>query len=142
MSKFEYNKNQYERDAMLSGYWVDRHDPFDNTAEAWPGGCRYFKGVPYEAAKMLLDFNYADPEDRHDHAPSFGEITEWLKYHQKFRAHGYAVISSRSDYRVTIEGVELSDLDAELTTTDLHELEKMFPNADQISYVRGRVWYD
>lgn len=72
----------------------------------------YFNGLSAEGLRALLDENFASPDDQQNSSPSLAEFLDYMEGHPGVTAHGYAVETSRRDYRVSVEGLNLlrSDL--------------------------------
>jgi len=94
MSEFEFNRDDERRHEIIG---IGIRPGYDIV---------HFSGLTAEQAQTLLAERFADGDDAQNDAPSFAEIVQFLESNPSFRAHGYAVTPSRSDYRVTLEGVE------------------------------------
>jgi len=101
------NLDQSARDALLG-----------IRPENYLGGIARFYDLAAGNLQALVEQGFADPEDRHDGAPSLGEILEFLKAHPQFTAHGYAGNTTRGDYRVSLEGVETAKRVSKQTLDD------------------------
>lgn len=91
------NKNVKRRDKILFGS-ADVDYKF--------GGIEHFRGIDCDTLEQLLEEDFIDPEECQNCSPSTEEFFEFMKRHPEFTAHGYAVSPKRSDYRITIEGIE------------------------------------
>lgn len=105
------------------------------------GGIKRFDGLSIDDLQRLLAFNFADPNERQNYAPSIAKIAEFMKKYPCFTAHGYAVADWRGDYRVSIEGVECT------MTHSVEEADafaEMFHEADEFEVSPERIfcWYD
>ena len=94
------NKNVKRRDEILFGT-ADIDYKF--------GGTQYFRGIDCNILEQLLEEDFIDPEECQNCSPSTEEFFEFMKKHPEFTAHGYAVSPDRSDYRITIEGIEADE---------------------------------
>ena len=70
------------------------------------GGCKSFKGLTLSQLNLLLEENFIDPEECQNSSPTTIEFKEFLDRYPECTLHGYIVTPERSDYRVTIEGLE------------------------------------
>lgn len=122
------NKNEKRRNLLLR---------FDHPK--FLGGVERFNSVDLTTLKILLKEGFADPEDAQNSAPTFNEIVEFLEKHPKFTAHGYAVSSSRSDYRVTLEGISGPD---DLTHSELEGFVTFAHRADEFQIHPPYAWWD
>ena len=91
----EFNMNQDKRDNIIFNGKVD-----------YSGGICSFNNMDYETLEKLVALKFADPEDAQNSAPTLLEFLTFMKKHPCFLAHGYVVESKRSDYRVSIEGLQ------------------------------------
>ena len=99
------NKDIERRDKILFG----RYDP-----DKYFGGVRYFR-ARVDVIKELLEKDFANPHERDDDAPSIKEFVEIAETCDKADVvfEGYAVESNRDDYRITIDGVNVTIPDTE-----------------------------
>lgn len=100
-----------------------------------------FEDVTVQQLNELVDENLIDLDDTQNNSPTFGEIIKFMNKYPEFYAHGYVVSESRSDARVSLEGVQLisqRDLEQEIID-DFHNL---FRNADEFDEEDLYVWYD
>ena len=105
------------------------------------GGIRYFKDLTLDTLKSLKRENFLDASDAQNSSPTIQEFMEFMDEHPGFTAHGYAVIDSRSDYRVSIEGLEK---DGDISRDDLVDFVDMNRWADKLNVSDNwlRCWYD
>ena len=94
MKQFKYSKNSEERDSML------------RFTDGVVGGTQHFNGLNVDVLKALIAKKHADPIDSQNGAPTIAEFVEFMTQYPFATAHGYAVVPSRSDYRLSIEGIE------------------------------------
>jgi hypothetical protein len=92
------NSNQKLRDKIL-GISKDAR---------YAGGVEHFKGLTIEKLEELVKHNFISFDEQQNDAPMVEEFYLFLKDHPNFTLHGYAVHDERSDYRVSIEGMELN----------------------------------
>jgi len=91
----ELNKNWKRRNEILE---LPETDNFHN-----------FKNVTIEQLTKLKDENFLNLEDRHNSAPSIEEFIDLLSiYDGSVTFMGYAVNSTRDDYRVSIDGFKIN----------------------------------
>lgn len=93
------NKDIKRRDEIIFGEYKPDDYKF--------GGVKQFSGLPLETLKLLIEEGFLDPEDCQNNSPSAEEFMNFIEQHPDFTAHGHAVDSTRDDYGVTIEGIEL-----------------------------------
>lgn len=70
------------------------------------GGIAEFRDLKREQFEALLEENFLYPLDRQNEAPTAQEIYEFVEQYPEVTVHGYIIAPNRSDYRVTIEGIE------------------------------------
>ena len=105
------------------------------------GGSRSFEGVTLEQLQALQEQGFLDPEECQNDSPSIAEFMEYMKSHEGFTAHGYAISADREDYRVSIEGLQkLGDV----TREDLIDFVNAFRWADELTCKDDELfcWYD
>lgn len=95
---FDYNKDIKTRDTMIYGDYSPEYYKF--------GGVRYYKSLSGETLRQLVDNKFANEDECQNSSPSIGEFLEFLEAHPDYTAHGYTVSDARSDYRVSVEGIE------------------------------------
>jgi hypothetical protein len=103
------------------------------------GGRINFKRLTAEAARELINSGCADEGDNTNGSPTFGEITAFLERNPSFVAHGYIIIPTRGDERITLEGVIAAKDPGEM---EVKEFVKMFREADDFDLDCYRAWYD
>ena len=103
--------------------------------------------INYDTLKKLICHNFADLEQTQNNSPTIKrllEVGENLGEDYRFGIsyEGYAVNSGREDYRVSIEGFAIYDLDSERAGYLLQE----FRSADELEYNKNikifRAWWD
>lgn len=105
------------------------------------GGCESFKGLTLEALDLLLDEGFIDPEECQNCSPTTVEFKEFMEMYPEVKLHGYIVSPERSDYRMTIEGLEYcGDVSKEM----LQEFVNRYRFADDFICNDGYLycWFD
>jgi len=121
----KYNKDEKTRNALLGIH---------------KGSYVQFSNLNVETLKTLIDSNFADPEENQNDSPTIAEFFEFMREYPEYKAHGYAIGLVRSDYRISIEG-----LDGYPKTSDsFTSFVKAFRLADTFNVTAGyvRCWYD
>jgi hypothetical protein len=79
------------------------------------GGILRFGGLKVQTLETLLAERFIHPEARQNDAPRTIDFLHVMKQHPEVEASGYAVVRTRADYRVHIDGVscDLSKVPAE-----------------------------
>jgi len=90
---FDFNRDQKRRDKLF-GIQEPKTDYVS------------YRGLDVKTLKILLDENFADPDERQNEAPSVEEFYDFLSEYPEFTVHGYTIGLERDDYRVSIEGGE------------------------------------
>ena len=100
-----------------------------------------FNGLKHEQIQLLLDENFADPDETQNDSPSIQEFLEFLKANPSFRAHGYIVTPRRNDCRVTLEGVELAK-GADPSTEEIQAFIDLCHGSDEFTCdLKGKQFY-
>ncbi len=130
----ELNKDVNRRDQIIFG---KRYQEDDYRY----GGIRHFDHLNLNTLKDLINENFIDKEECQNDSPSTEDIYEFIQSHPRFTCHGYAVSISRSDYRVTLEGVELNGW---YSREELIDFIEMFRYADELCIGEENLycWYD
>jgi hypothetical protein len=99
-----------------------------------------FEDLDVEDFKTLLDEKFVDPQDKQNSAPTAMEFYRFMQRYPSFKAHGYAVSKNRTDYRISIEGVQGMTMSSEA----LQAFVNMFGEADTFNVDGGYCycWYD
>lgn len=105
------------------------------------GMVRRFGGLDLDTLQILHEHNFLSLDDCQNYSPSIGEIMEFMDKNIGFTAHGYVVSDARSDYRVSIEGVEKVH---GITETDMEAFRELFGDADEFDCNENGLycWYD
>ena len=96
------NKNIKERDEIIFGTY---------DKDTYMGGARHFRYMNVDTLKKLINKGYIELDECQNCSPSTREFFDFMQEYPAFTAHGYAIIDTRDDYRVTIEGIECDRLD-------------------------------
>lgn len=91
------NKNDNRRREILAGYLEN---------ENGRGGITPFSGVPLKVLETLINEGFAEPDDQQNSAPTIAEMRDFMQEWPEMTAHGFIVHIERSDYSVSLEGVE------------------------------------
>jgi hypothetical protein len=75
-------------------------------------GIKRFGDIDLDRLRALVDEGFANPASTQNDSPAIGQFLAMLTEHPELRVGGYAVPITRADYRVSIDGVWLDDLDA------------------------------
>jgi hypothetical protein len=100
LETWEMNKDIKRRDEIIFGEYKPDDYKF--------GGVKRFSNLSLNSLTLLVEEGFLHPEDYQNCSPYAEDFVNFLKQHPDFTAHGYSVDISREDYRVTIEGIELS----------------------------------
>ena len=125
------NKDIVTRDTMIFG-------SFDR--EKYMGGVRQFNNLPCSILMNLVTEDFADLEETQNDSPTIQEFIKFMKTYKGYTAHGYVVIDTRDDYRVSVEGIEKGD-DAE-SIEELKDFIKLCRWADGLDVDTMSCWYD
>jgi hypothetical protein len=93
----------FARRAQLLGL-----DPADDS-----GGIVKFDPIDLPTMRTLVEERFTTMDMRQNDAPCTADFLQFMEQWPEVKAHGYAVVPSRADYRVTFEG-----LHCELDTVD------------------------
>ena len=130
---FEYNMDSDRRDEIFGGL-------LDSTNM---GGIIHYTGLSASKLKTLIKERFADPDETQNDSPTIQEFLDFMTEYPGFRAHGYIVEKERSDYRVSIEGLEWEDED-EIPVQALIDFAEMFRFADEfcLEKFNAYCWFD
>ena len=126
------NKDQDLRDKII----------FNENLPEYMGGVAYFEHLSILDLEELIKNNFIDLEDSQNDSPTAKEFYEFIKNNGFTGSfHGYAVDKSRSDYRVTIEGIEV---DSEIERDTLIQFSNLCRHADEFVCEAAYLycWYD
>lgn len=125
------NKDIVTRDTMIFG-------SFDK--EKYMGGVRRFNNLSCFTLEKLVAKDFANPEETQNESPTIREFIEFMKKYAGYTAHGYVVIDTRDDYRVSVEGIDKGG-DAD-SIEELKEFVKLCRWADDLDVDTMYCWYD
>lgn len=95
----DLNKDYHKRNQIIFG-----DDNVDG--ENWLGGTRHFNNLSLQQLQELVTNKFIDLQDAQNCSPAVEDFLNFMKDHEEFSAHGYAVSHKRDDYRVSLEGIE------------------------------------
>lgn len=134
---FAYNPDSPTRDRILFGCEIDW--------ERQPGGIKRFEGVSLSQLQQLVDGGFANPQERHNFAPSIAAVMEFVRTQAHcgvaFTFEGYAIPPWRDDYRVSIDGISARGDCVSETIVAFRELAR---HADELTIESDylRAWWD
>lgn len=117
---FRPNMDQIIRDSIVTEASFKAHDAarFEGSAD----NLRHFSNLFAYQLRGLLEEGFIDPLETQNGSPTVAEFLAFMERWPQVTCHGYAVGTERSDYRVTIEGLDcMHDI-----TDDLFEAFKGF----------------
>lgn len=131
---FNLNPNYEERDAILDPYYVGNEI----------GGTQRFEKLPLNVLEQLIEQNFIDLDEYQNASPSVREFHEFLQQYPQLTVHGYSVCPTRSDYRVSIEGLSWGSVDEECSKDLQRDFVLFCRTADELT-VNDHVlfsWWD
>lgn len=125
------NRDVKRRDELLEPFYV--HSAM--------GGSQRFAELDVFTLKTLVNEDFADPEDAQNSAPALGDILKFMEANPGFTCHGYAIEPYRSDYRISVEGV---DYQGNPTIEQIVAFVKLFRFADELVIEEDELycWFD
>lgn len=136
-----FNKDFVTRDKILAPYFTEK---------AFGGGICHFQNLPLEVLKKLVKLKFADPEETQNDSPSIAEFINFMQHISEsypnpetlITAHGFAVSQNRSDYCISVEGLEITSSD-NLALGEFSDF-GIGAKADEcdVNQVCGRIWWD
>jgi hypothetical protein len=137
-----------DRLAILNKYNVQIEADYSGKKFNVNSDCARFSGMSLECLKELIENGFADPNETQNDSPDIASYVEFLEQHSKYSKltlHGYIITPTRSDVRVSVEGLE-----GELGQDDLPDFAILFRYADEFSIdtpehfgqFTVRCWYD
>lgn len=125
------NKDQHTRDVILG---IEH--------QKYIGGLTNFINLDLEKLEKLIKENFINLDQKQNNSPPVQEFYEFMKKNPCVKAHGYAVSSDRSDYRVSIEGLHYveSNISGDLQL----EFAKFCRTADSFTCTSEKLysWWD
>lgn len=105
------------------------------------GGTLRFEELTLEQLEELRDKRFLELSDAQNESPTIDQFLIFMQEHPGVMAHGYAVSPTRSDYRVSIEGLVF---EGECTTNWQLAFLKLCRRADDITITSDRLycWFD
>ncbi len=126
------NRDIETRDKIIFGNYKDSKYRF--------GGTRSFRGLNVDTLKILLDQNFIDPNETQNASPTVFEIYSFMENYPLYTAHGYAVVDTRDDYRISLEGVEKGG--PANSVEELKDYMNLFRYADEFDESTMFCWFD
>lgn len=89
--------------------------------------------------QAAVDNGYADPEDAQNDSPTIGEFLEFGQQHRSaILFEAYIVSPTRSDCRISVEGILLNDADGDMAATFKKWAKARHPD----EFDNNRAWWD
>jgi hypothetical protein len=132
------NKDYKRRDEIIfGGYWEDRYKY---------GGCAN-DTIDYKQLKSLIDEDFIDMDECQNDSPTTQDFVDAISgYEDNVLFEVYAISPQRDDYRVTIEGIELTvpmtDLDQFIYFIEQFRYADEFEIHSDNDYFYIRAWWD
>ena len=116
------------------------------------GGCEFFEDLTLDKLAQLLESGFAEPQQTQNNSPTiqefyeFGQKSQNLGYEPFFI--GYVVSPDREDYRISIEGIQLSlqveTIDSRICADFISAFERFAQTADEtdIGLKLLYAWWD
>ena len=132
------NQNEELRDEIIFG----EHDP-----KKYMGGIRRYESIDIHKLKALIEGNFIELEECQNESLTVEEMFKFMDTWKEYNitANGYAVGKSRSDYRVSIEGLDgVTVPDKAFPDQLVEDFTDMFRHADSFkaSKTLRHCWYD
>lgn len=104
------------------------------------GGTTHYEGLTPDDADKLLAMGAVWPDDSQNYSPSFSEFVE-LAHEFGLTLHGYRVVETRGDERITCEGLSGRITDSQIRGVVMSALRQAdeFTIDDDNSF---RSWWD
>ena len=110
-------------------------------SKAYKGGLRRFDNLSLEKLKKLVECKFIRLEECQNNSPSVREFIEFMEKYSGYTVMGYTISVKRTDYRVTLDGIEKREIVYSLDEVD--EFESLFGDADDFdSYNALYAWFD
>jgi len=130
---YELNQDQVRRDEILKKYCKELDQTEGEDVHS-------FSQLSIKGLNLLISENFIPMDERQNKSPSFRTIADFVNKYPRFKVSGYAVDLSRSDYRISIDKIQVRGHYLEAW----HEFSKLFAEADDL-YGDSRIqyaWYD
>ena len=130
------NKDYKTRDKIIFG----EYNP-----NSYFGGCCRFT-CSKEVMQTLIDNDYIDPNECQNYSPTTKEFMEYVENFDDVRFNCYAISPERSDYRITIEGLDIEVKDDDYD--NISYLVETFRYADEFGFEHNgdsfflHAWWD
>ena len=129
---FGLNKNVQLRDEIIFG----KYEP-----EKYTGGIRRFENLSIDKLKKLEELNFIELNEKQNDSPTVKEFIEFMEKYQDYLAMGYVVSIKRSDYRVSLDGIEKCS--EALSDKEKAEFTELFSSADEFeNSAEMYAWFD
>jgi len=124
--------NQSKRKELLKPFMKHDYD--------YGGQIYYFANLPLSVLQELIEADLMGDMGPWNDCPGNAAFQVFMHSHPNFTAHGYAIDFKRDDHRITIEGLE----GTELSSSDIVDFANAFGAADEFecSNFKARCWYD
>lgn len=130
------NQDEKLRDEIIFG----KHDK-----TKYIGGIRRYENLNLKRMEMLSMGNFLNLEDCQNDAPSIRKMLEFIKKWKRYniKLHGYVVEYARSDYRLSVEGINAND-NYPYPSKLVSEFSELFSDADSFVATTKKLycWYD
>lgn len=122
-----------DREIIIFGHEVDWEDHLGRTA--------HFKGIHIDKLKELLKKKLINPDLTQNGSPTIEAFMDFMEKHPDVLAHGYVIVPSRDDHRVSLEGVEYK---GEATKELIYAFAEAFRYADEFEISKNGLhcWWD
>lgn len=111
--------------------------------EQYTGSCMSVYGITLDSLNQLIEEEFIDLNESQNYSPTTEEIRDFMAAHSNYdiKAYGYMITPNRSDYRVTLEGIEYA---GEVTMDLAIDFVNMFRGADEFDLTENgfSCWYD
>ncbi len=129
---FGLNKNVKLRDEIIFGKYE---------SEKYMGGIRRFENLNLDKLQKLAMMNFINLEENQNYSPTVWEFIKFMRKYPEYTVMGYTVSIERSDYRVSIDGIE-KQFGAESETEETEFIE-LFGDADEFeNNSEMYAWFD
>lgn len=135
---FDFNLDQDLRDSrLMQPAWR-----YEMDLPGYSSGIMRFCEMNADTLEWMIANRFADPEDCQNDSPTIREFLDFMHKYPGVMAIGYVVDKSRSDYRLTVEGLEY---EGNISKEMLADIIDNYRLADEFSldhYDGFRIWYD
>ncbi len=107
----------------------------------YTGGIRRFENLNLEKLKKLVDLKFVDVEEYQNDSPTIREFIKFMEKYPDYTVMGYVVSIERSDYRVSLDGIE--KIAPAESKAEENEFIELFRNADDFNINDEMyAWFD